>query len=127
MLLFCNGKVLTAKRAFNTSNGGLWEFPGGKQKSEETKKACIIREIREELGIEISPIIELTPFSNQNISLTAFICLDYQGIMQPLEHEELRFITFNELDLLQWSDADKSIVTYLKNKPPILKGRFPMI
>jgi len=52
-LVFRNGKLLITRRRANDPLGGLWEFPGGKRKPEETFQECLRRELREELGIEV--------------------------------------------------------------------------
>ena len=59
-LVFRNGKLLIAQRHAKAHLGGLWEFPGGKRHAEETFEECLVREIREELGVEIS-VGELMP------------------------------------------------------------------
>ncbi|MEI9864057.1 MAG: NUDIX domain-containing protein [Limisphaerales bacterium] len=53
-LIFRDGKLLIAQRHANSHLGGLWEFPGGKRESGETFEQCLVREIREELDVEIS-------------------------------------------------------------------------
>src|SRR5580698_8689421 len=53
-LIFRDKKLLVAQRHANAHLGGLWEFPGGKREAGETFEQCLVREIREELGIEIS-------------------------------------------------------------------------
>src|SRR5436190_15164399 len=53
-LIFRDGKLLVAQRFTQAHLGGLWEFPGGKREAEETFEACLVRELREELGIEVA-------------------------------------------------------------------------
>ena len=53
-LVFRDGKLLITQRHPDAHLGGLWEFPGGKREPNETFEACLIRELREELGIEVS-------------------------------------------------------------------------
>ena len=53
-LIFRSGKLLITQRPADAHCGGLWEFPGGKRKPDETFEQCLVREIREELGVEVS-------------------------------------------------------------------------
>src|ERR1700744_6143582 len=53
-LIFHGGKLLISRRPAQAHLGGLWEFPGGKREPGETFEACLVREIREELGVEVS-------------------------------------------------------------------------
>ena len=53
-LIFHDGKLLITRRHDDAHLGGLWEFPGGKREPDETFEQCLVREIREELGVEIS-------------------------------------------------------------------------
>ncbi len=53
-IIFRDGKLLIAQRHTASHLGGLWEFPGGKREPGETSEQCLVREIREELGVEIS-------------------------------------------------------------------------
>jgi len=53
-LVWREGRLLIAKRHDNAHLGGLWEFPGGKREPNETFEQCLARELREELGIEVS-------------------------------------------------------------------------
>src|SRR6185369_17353271 len=52
-LVFRDGKLLITRRPAGAHLGGLWEFPGGKRESAETFEECLVRELREELGIEV--------------------------------------------------------------------------
>ena len=53
-LVFRDGKLLITQRHADAHLGGLWEFPGGKREPDETFEACLVRELREELGIEVA-------------------------------------------------------------------------
>jgi 8-oxo-dGTP diphosphatase len=109
-----DGKVLAAKRAPGKARGGLWEFPGGKREPGETERAGIVREIYEELGIEVAPVVRLTPnlyrYPDVHIRLIPFLVNHVRGEEQCREHDELRWCTRQELDRLRWAPADEPIV-----------------
>src|SRR6267142_972357 len=77
-LIFHNGKLLITQRHADAHLGGLWEFPGGKREAGETFESCLVREIREELGVEIfvgelfQEIIHAYP--EKTVLLRFFIC-----------------------------------------------------
>ena len=77
-LIFRNGKILIAQRHANSHLGGFWEFPGGKREPNETFEQCLVREIREELGADISinklfeEIVHAYP--NKTVRLRFFSC-----------------------------------------------------
>jgi 8-oxo-dGTP diphosphatase len=106
-----DGKVLCAKRSEIMQLPGKWEFPGGKTEQGELPEDCIKREIREELGIEIE-IIEKLPAKKHNYSpgfhfeLVPFRCRQVEGILEPGEHEEVRWLAKEELRKLNWAAAD---------------------
>lgn len=112
------GRILVARRS--AGNRALrWEFPGGKVDPGETITACIVREIREELAIDIRPRRQLPPhtwrYPDISIKLHPVICRFRQGSIQLREHKEAMWIAPSEADGLQWCDADLAVLeTYLK-------------
>ena len=111
------GQFLIARRKEVLSNGGKWEFPGGKLRFSETPEECLRREIKEELGMDI---VVLNPFqlvnqslSDKSILLIAYHC-DYKGGKIKLkDHDQIKWIdpgSFAEHDL---SDPDKPIAQKL--------------
>lgn len=113
LILFQYDKILVCKRSANKSNGGLWEFPGGKIKPHETEEECIIREIKEELNILIHPAFRLNTFTTGQIQLIPIIASSYKGDLELLEHDDVSFLLPNELPNLNWSLADLPIVQYI--------------
>lgn len=109
------GAVLAACRREDRTNGGLWEFPGGKVRDGESLFAALGREIREELGVEITVVRELPPVAWKypwiSIELFPFVCsIAGSGEPRPLDHAALRFITGSEASELPWAPADREIV-----------------
>lgn len=105
---------LAALRGPAQSNANLWEFPGGKVCSSETAEAALQRELREELGIEVSVTTPLPSHTFTypwiTIELTPFICTLVHGEPRPREHAEIRWVTLQEAQVLQWAPADVAVV-----------------
>lgn len=113
------GQILIDRRLAEGEMGGLWEFPGGKIEPNETIKECIKREIKEELGIEISVRESLTTIEHQypKFKVTLFVhhCQYLQGIPQAIECEEVRWVNLLELDKYTFPDANYEIINILKS------------
>ena len=77
-LIFRDGKLLITQRHAEAHLGGLWEFPGGKREPDETFEQCLVREIREELGVEISvgELFESVThaYPEKTVHLKFFVC-----------------------------------------------------
>lgn len=123
LILFQDDKILACKRSANTSNGSLWEFPGGKIKPGETEEECIIREIKEELNIHIHPAFRLDTFTTGIIQLIPMLTSSYKGHLQLLEHDSMSFYPPEELNNLDWCPADIPIVKYLLENMDEVKRR----
>jgi mutator protein MutT len=114
------GKVLIAKRK-RAFAGYPWEFPGGKLEENETLQECLKRELREELGIEVK-VGELVALSKhvlncqQAISLYAYEVTYLSGDLTLKDHEEIRWVTIDELDAYSFPEPDRVIVKALKDK-----------
>jgi len=106
--------ILAAQRGVNQSNAGLWEFPGGKVHSGETAEQALIREIREELAVEINIVKQLQPVSYRYpwifIRLIPFICNISKGEPVALEHAQVSFFTRRDCDKILWSPADIKVM-----------------
>ncbi len=113
------GKVLIAQRPLEGMLGGLWEFPGGKQKPGETLARCLRREIQEELGLEIEvgpPIISVRhSYTHFKITLHAFHCRLVKGQPQVLDVADWRWVTLEEIDAFPFPRTDLKIIAALKN------------
>ena len=123
-LIFRAGKILITQRHANSHLGGLWEFPGGKREPNETFELCLVREIREELGMEISVgklLREIThDYANKTVNLKFFICQLMDGEPQPLGCKAFRWAGKSELDDYKFLPADTKLLLKLKTSPEFL-------
>lgn len=119
------GQVLIDRRPAAGLLGGLWEFPGGKVKPNETIPACIVREIQEEIGIEIAVGDELMrvdhAYSHFKVTLVVHHCQYLSGEPQPLACEEVRWVTVAELNDYPFPKANEKIITALLSEGATVK------
>lgn len=110
-------KILATKRGCGEFIN-MWEFPGGKIESGETKEQALVREIKEELNIEISVdkfAIDIEyQYPNFYLFMSCFMCSIKEGSIEFLEHNDGKWITKEELNTLNWLPADIDAVNYLK-------------
>ena len=113
-----NGKILITQRNLQKDQGGLWEFPGGKIEPNETREDAIIREIKEELDIDIKAdnYLEEKVFNypEKDINLIALKCSKINGKIKLLEHEDYRWVDNSELEKFEFAPADIFIAEKLK-------------
>jgi 8-oxo-dGTP diphosphatase len=108
-------RVLAAQRSTPPSLAGLWEFPGGKVDVGETDEAALVRECREELGIDVllgARIGRDWPIGEHGV-LRVWLAGIAAGELTAHEHAELRWLTVDELDDVQWIPADRVVVERL--------------
>ena len=113
-----NGKILCAKRSEKMKLSLKWEFPGGKIEANENLEACLKREIREELGIEINILEQLPSFKhsyseNFSIELFPFRCNNLTQEIHLTEHKQIKWLSLEKLNELDWAEADVLIVNYV--------------
>ena len=117
-LIFHNGKLLITQRRADAHLGGLWEFPGGKREAGETFEQCLVREIREELGVEIS-VGELFEgirhdYPEKSVHLKFFTCQLLSGEPQPLDCAAVKWIEKSGLTAHEFPAADAQLLEKLK-------------
>lgn len=100
------GRVLAVQRSPGMRQAGLWEFPGGKLESGENAAGCIVREIKEELDMDIRPLKALTPVEHSPIRLIPVICSWTGGKMLLHEHSDARWLKEDDFMHLSWCQAD---------------------
>ena len=109
-------RYLVGQRAANKAQGGLWEFMGGKIESGETPEQALARECREELALEIENerIIDsvVHDYPEKTIRLTLISCSPKSGsIPKALEHQQIRWVTRAEMDIMDFAPADRELIT----------------
>ena len=101
------GNYLCAKRGDWKAAGGKWEFPGGKPEPGEALEVAIVREINEELGVEISVVRQFDRSQTGDIDLVTYVCdLVGQKPTASTDHSELRWVPEAELSKLDWAEPD---------------------
>lgn len=114
-----DNKILAARRPFNKTLGGLWEFPGGKLEAGEKPQEALKREIIEELKCKVKVgdfiINEVYQYDFANISLSTYYCEISEGEPKAKEHIELKWLLPEELDSIKWAPADYPTLDILKN------------
>lgn len=119
-LIWDGDKFMACQRPAHKARGLLWEFPGGKVESGETKERALIRECREELAVTVAVgevFMEAThTYPDLTVHLTLFNTFVSEGAPQKLEHSDIRWITVDEIDQYQFCPADEEILERLRGK-----------
>jgi len=120
-LIDIDGRVLLAQRPEGKSMAGLWEFPGGKVESGETPEAALIRELREELGIDTSASC-LAPlafashtYDDFHLLMPLFACRRWTGSVIPLEGQTLAWVRAPDLKNYDMPPADVPLIPILRD------------
>ena len=120
-LIDVDGRVLLAQRPAGRSMAGLWEFPGGKVESGEMPEAALIRELKEELSIEIRPKC-LAPFTfashtyeDFHLLMPLYVCRNWIGDITPREGQKIAWVRANRLGDYAMPAADEPLRTMLRD------------
>ena len=120
-LVDADGRILLAQRPPGKPMAGLWEFPGGKVHEGETPEDALIRELKEELGIDVSASC-LAPFTFASHAYEAFhllmplyVCRKWQGTATPREGQSLKWVRPARLDDYPMPPADKPLIAMLRD------------
>lgn len=108
--LFSAAGLLVAQRQRPPELAGLWELPGGKVAAGESDVDALARELREELGVEVSvgDRLGVDVALTAGMTLRAYRATLTSGSPQPHDHRALRWVTADELDALAWVPADRA-------------------
>lgn len=120
-LVDVDGRVLLARRPPGKAMAGLWEFPGGKVGEGETPEAALIRELKEELAIDVAQSC-LAPFTfashrypDFDLLMPLYLCRRWQGTLTPLEGQELVWVRPARMSDYEMPPADRPLVAMLRD------------
>jgi len=120
-LVDVDGRVLLARRPEGKKMAGLWEFPGGKLNPGETPEVALIRELKEELGIDVSANC-LAPFAfashayeGFHLLMPLFVCRRWKGAPTPREKQTLAWVRASKLTEYEMPPADKPLIPLLRD------------
>ncbi|MBQ8579750.1 MAG: (deoxy)nucleoside triphosphate pyrophosphohydrolase [Oscillospiraceae bacterium] len=113
-LIWDGPRFMICQRPAHKARGLLWEFVGGKTEPGETKQQALIRECREELAVEITVgdvFMEVThAYPDITVELTLFHATIARGIPQMLEHNDIQWITPQQIPQFDFCPADEEIL-----------------
>ena len=112
-------RILISNRKNKNQFSNCWEFPGGKIENNETPDACLIRELKEEINVDVSmsciaPIgFSTSSYSEFDITLLLYICRKWIGTPIPLEGNDIKWIAPKDLKLHKMPEANSSLIPIL--------------
>ena len=115
-----DGRILLQQRPLGRQMGGLWEFPGGKIDPGELPEAALVRELREELGIEVKPealhpaCFASAPLGERHLLLLLYHCRCWTGEPQPLDASGHRWVRPSEMRASEMPPADQPLIGLLE-------------
>lgn len=120
-LVDADDRVLLAQRPEGKSMAGLWEFPGGKVDAGETPEVALIRELKEELGIDVADNC-VAPFTfashtydDFHLLMPLYVCRVWEGMVSPMEGQALKWVRVERLADYPMPPADKPLIAMLRD------------
>ncbi len=117
-----DGRVLLSRRPQGKTHGGLWEFPGGKIEPGERPEQAIVRELREELGIEpCERCLQSFAFVSHgyedfHILMPLYVCRQWDGIVRACEGQETKWVRPADLHLFPMTPADVPLAAEIRDR-----------
>lgn len=119
-LIWQGERFMICQRPAHKARGMMWEFVGGKVEPGESKGQALVRECREELAVEVAVgdiFLEVThTYPDITVHLTLFHASIVQGVPQKLEHNDIRYITVDEIPQYEFCPADEVILQKLRQE-----------
>ena len=119
VILDATNRILITRRAVDSHQGGLWEFPGGKVEVGESVEEALFRELHEELGIEVGvvcPLIEVVhDYGDKAVLLDVWVVRDFSGTAVGREGQPLVWAACGELEGYHFPEANLPILEAVKN------------
>ena len=114
-------EVLIALRQAHQHQGGLWEFPGGKVEAGEATSEALKREVKEELDLAVvtaTPLLEVThDYGDKLVLLDVWHVSEYAGEARGVEGQTIRWCAVNDLDTVNFPEANKTIINAINALP----------
>lgn len=114
-IIFRGNLVLAVQHGVRSHHPEKWEFPGGKIQQGETARDCIVREIREELMVEIEIVDELSSvefdYGAKQVKLIPFACKIISGSVILTEHANLKWFNLDQWEDIDWLEADCKLIS----------------
>ncbi|MEI6914415.1 MAG: (deoxy)nucleoside triphosphate pyrophosphohydrolase [Armatimonadota bacterium] len=118
-LVFQCDRILVSLRKRESFLGGLWEFPGGKRQSGESYAHCVVREVKEETGLDVKVVSELFPvrydYIGRRVVLRPYECAVVLGEASAIQSDEVRWVCVSELSGLCMPEANREIIRRLES------------
>ncbi|MEQ8434150.1 MAG: (deoxy)nucleoside triphosphate pyrophosphohydrolase [Oceanicaulis sp.] len=122
-LIDADGRVLIARRPEGKAHAGFWEFPGGKIEAGESPEQALIRELREELGVEpCEQCLQPFAFASERIEdgrvllMPLFVCRRWDGFVDPKEGQEIKWVRPDKLSSYNLLPADRPLAAELRDR-----------
>ena len=121
VLIDRDGRVLLSQRPSGKSMAGLWEFPGGKVENGEVPEEALIRELKEELGIDtwsscLAPLSFVShSYEDFHLLMTVFVCRKWVGSPTPMEGQALKWVNRDKLKDYPMPPADIPMIAVIRD------------
>ncbi|MQA16204.1 MAG: NUDIX domain-containing protein [Pseudonocardiaceae bacterium] len=116
--LLSEGRLLAAQRSYPADTAGRWELPGGRVEEGESEQHALSRECREELAVDVVPGVRLGPDvplpDGGLLRVYLAVLADPAATPRALEHRAIRWVAREQLDALDWLDADRALLPDLR-------------